>query len=217
MQTETNIDRASGTFANVCEGETASLRLGARARGFSLIELLVVAAIILIVAAFAVPNMVTTMDAYRLRSSMNSAMAMTQRARLAAIKQNQTQILQFTNGNQVVLYYKNATSASLALQPIWVGGTPPDAHFWMPTMFTIPGVPAGPTPLTGLIMWNSGVNPNSVNVPIQFNSRGMPVDPTGYLYYFRYTSSNRTRWTALSVSPAGRIESWFWNGNGWGN
>jgi prepilin-type N-terminal cleavage/methylation domain-containing protein len=216
VQTELNESRVSaGTHS---EADRVALRSCAEARGFSLIELLVVVAVILVVAAFAVPNMVSTLDAFRLRSSMNSAMSMTQRARLAAIKQNQTQELQFiVNGNQVVLYYKNANSANLGLKTTSTAGNPADAQFWMPTPFSIPGVPAGPTALTGLIMWNSNVNPNSVNVPMFFNSRGMPGDATGYLYYFTYKSANRTRWAAVSVSPAGRIQSWFWNGNGWGN
>src|SRR5436305_3440628 len=47
--------------------------------GFSLIELLVVMAIILIVAAFAVPSMKSTMDAYRLRTTLNSVSGLTQR------------------------------------------------------------------------------------------------------------------------------------------
>ena len=217
MRIGKNKPQAEAMVANAreCNG----VQVDDKARGFSLVELLVVMAIILIVAAFSVPTMVTTMDAYRLRNSLSSSVAMVQRARLQAIKTNQTQELQFiTSGNQVVLYYKSTNSNNLALQTQRVGNTAPDPQFWMPTTFSIPGAPtSGATPLKGLLMWNSNVNPGQTNVPMFFNSRGMPGDPTGYLYYFKYNSANRTRWAALSVSPAGRIESWFWNGNGWGN
>jgi len=36
------------------------------------------------------------------------------------------------------------------------------------------------------------------------------------VYYFKYTR-NGAHWTALSVSPASRIQNWFWNGTSWGN
>jgi len=38
----------------------------------------------------------------------------------------------------------------------------------------------------------------------------------GYVYYFKY-SSRSTRWTAVSVSPASRMQNWFLSGSSWGN
>src|SRR5260370_403405 len=103
------------------------------------------------------------------------------------------------------------------------------AQAWLPNQLSIPGAPAGvgaPTLLTGTIMWGTVLVPN-VNVDPYFNSRGLPCLPdpitgvcnptTGFVYYFRYDSSGRTRWTATSISPAGRIQSWDWNGASWGN
>jgi prepilin-type N-terminal cleavage/methylation domain-containing protein len=190
--------------------------------GFSLLELMIVMAIILVIAAFAVPNMITTMDAFRMRGTLTSASGMVQKSRMQATKANTTQQLHvIVNAGQVVLYYKDANSPNPGLQTT-------DAIFRMPSQFTIPagGAPAGPTPLTGLAMWGSNVNVTNINIDPYFNSRGMPCLPAaggtcsptnGFLYYFNYTNSGRVHWTALSVSPAGRIQNWFWNGTAWGN
>ncbi len=189
--------------------------------GFTLIELLIVAAIILVVAAFAIPNMMMTMDAYRVRGALSSASGMAQRARLQAIRRNTTQHMYFTtNTGKVVIYYKDSNAAVGTLQTT-------DGQFWMPGPFAIAGTPTGgPTLLTGTTMWGSSVTPNA-QVDMYFNSRGMPClaavaggvcSPTsGFVYYFSYQTGNRTRWSAISVSPAGRIQNWYWNSTSWGN
>jgi hypothetical protein len=57
-----------------------------------------------------------------------------------------------------------------------------------------------------------------------FNSRGLPclyssgTCPTNY-GFISYFKDNRIAgsggWAAISVSPAGRIKRWFWNGSEW--
>jgi prepilin-type N-terminal cleavage/methylation domain-containing protein len=56
--------------------------------GFSLIELLVVVMIMLIVAAFAIPNFLTAMHTYRLQGATRSLASLLQQSRLLAIKDN---------------------------------------------------------------------------------------------------------------------------------
>ena len=195
--------------------------------GFSMIELLVVLAIALIVSAFAIPTMVTTLDDFKLRGSMGNVANITQRCRTQAIRQDASQRLHFsTVGNRVVLFVTTSTDAAVA--PLTTDKQL-SAQVWMPMQMSIPGAPAGagaPTLLTGTIMWNTTLVPN-VNVDSYFNSRGIPCLPdpvtnvcnatTGFVYYFKYKGAGAARWTATSISPAGRIESWYWNGNAWGN
>jgi prepilin-type N-terminal cleavage/methylation domain-containing protein len=206
--------------SKTCDGLAAN-------SGFTLIELLVVLAIALVVAAFAVPTMVTTLDAFRMRGAMGSASGISQRCRTVAIKKDLSQRLHFaTVGGRVVLFVTDSADAAVAPLP---ADKQLSAQVWLPGQFSIPGAPAGvgaPTLLTGTIMWGTVLVPN-VNVDPYFNSRGLPCLPdpitgvcnatTGFVYYFKYTGSGSSKWTATSISPAGRIESWFWNGVGWGN
>ncbi len=193
--------------------------------GFSLIELLVVVAIVLVFAAFAIPTMTTTIDGIRLRGELGEASNIVQRCRVQAIKRDLSQRLHFsTVGNRVVLFVTDSADAAvapLATDPqLW-------AQFWLPSQFSIPGVPSGagaPSALTSSGMWGTTL-PLNVNVDPYFNSRGLPCllvggacnASGGFVYYYRYRNAGRTRWAATSISPAGRIQSWFWNGTAWGN
>jgi prepilin-type N-terminal cleavage/methylation domain-containing protein len=192
----------------------------AQIRGFSLIELLVVMAVMLIVAAFAVPSFTNTMDAYRVRSTLTSITGLTQRCRVQALKNNTSERMHFTNpGGKVVLYCK-AVSDVTPLQAT-------DPQIPWGNQFSIPGAPTGgPTLLTGTIMWGSANAVFTVDSDPYFNSRGLPCAAvgvgtacstiSGYVYYVKYKTQN-SRWAAISISPAGRMQSWFWNGTGWGN
>lgn len=192
--------------------------------GFSLIELLVVVAILLVVAAFAIPTITTTLDTFRIRGTLSSAANMALKGRFQAIKKDSCQRIHFsTVGNNVVLFVTDATDAAVAPA---ANDPALSAQLWLPHSFSIPGVPTGgPTQLTPLIMWGTNLAPN-INVDPYFNSRGLPCLPVaggpcnqtnGFVYYYRYRNGGTTRWAATSISPAGRIESWFWNGKAWGN
>jgi len=195
---------------------------GVRSSGFSLIELLVVMAVALIVAAFAVPSMTSTLDAYRVRGNLTSVSGLTQRCRIQALKKNTSErIYVQTNAGKVQLFCQDVVAATGVLQPT-------DPQITLVPQFSIPGTPTGgPTQLTGAVMWGSSTAQYLVDLDPFFNSRGLPCSAVGvgtacstvrgYVFYFRYTGGRNTRWTALSISPAGRIQNWFWNGTAWGN
>ncbi len=56
--------------------------------GFSLVEVMVVVAIMLVVSAFAIPNFLTAMHSYRLQGASHSLANLLQQSRLQAIKDN---------------------------------------------------------------------------------------------------------------------------------
>lgn len=220
-----SVRRARNTAKSAKSQDRRGLRLGVcSGSGFSLIELLVVVAIMLVVAAFAIPTLSKTMDAYRLHGTLNSAANLAQKCHMEAIKKNVSQRMHVsTVGNRVVLFVTDSNDAAAAPA---TNDAALSAQLWLPTQFSTPGVPTGgPTALTGTIMWGTALIPN-VNVDPYFNSRGLPCLPgangvctltSGFVYYFKYKNARSTRWSALSISPAGRIESWFWDGNAWGN
>lgn len=60
-----------------------------RQAGFSLVELLMVLSIVLVVAAIAIPNMLTTLESYRLDSAARMLSGRMTDARIQAVKLNQ--------------------------------------------------------------------------------------------------------------------------------
>jgi Tfp pilus assembly protein FimT len=191
-----------------------------------MVELLIVVAIVLVVAAFAIPTMVTAIDSYQLRGSLGTVGNLAQRCRMQAVRNNAAQRLFFTTqpSGQVALFVENASSTATA--PL-TG----DPQVWLPLNFTLAGAaPSGtgaPSAMTSSTMWGANVSSVNQGVDAYFNSRGLPClaasngvcnDTNGFVYYFNYSGTGgRPRWAAISISPAGRIQTWFWNGASWAN
>ena len=212
MPNEHRLERLNGRFMH---RNTRSARPSSA--GFSLVELMVVMAIALVVSAFAIPTLTTTMDGIRLRAALGSASNIAQRCRMQAVKRNSPQRLHFsTVGASVALYVTDSDPQ------LW-------AQYWLSSQFSIPGAPAGagaPPVLTNTQMWGTSTVNVNVNTDPYFNSRGIPCQPVvgagctnngGFVYYYRYRNAGHTRWAATSISPAGRIEGWIWNGTSWDN
>jgi len=198
--------------------------------GFSLVELLVVLAVMLILVAFAIPIASTTVDTFRLRGSLGSTSNLLQRCRMQAARQNVTQRMHFTTDaatNRVVAFVTPASDTNSSTTQL---KTDPNVveQYWFPSQFSLSGAPSGtPAALTGQAMWNTSITVTNVNRDLYFDSRGLPCDyntstsacpaTNGFVQYFNYTSGRGTRWAAVSLSPAGRIQSWFYDGGNWGN
>ena len=189
-----------------------------RESGFSLVELAVVVAILLIVAAMAIPAIRQTVATYQLDSSGRVVASMLQDAKMAAVKANEPYYAQY-----------DAPSPNLASAwpPAVVRGyasTDPTAAVSNNVSFQAANLPDH----TQLDTYLGGGNAASVTIepagtPIGFNGRGMPcVDPaggfvcvpldagTGQPVAFEWFMRNSMTqgWVAVTVSPTGRIKSW---------
>src|SRR5947209_17591745 len=81
-----------------------------RQRGFSLLELLIVVAIIVAVSAFAIPKFQDALADIRLRANANSLSSLLQQARMQAVKTN-TACTARSNGSIVSVF--NAAGAAV--------------------------------------------------------------------------------------------------------
>lgn len=181
-------------------------------RGTSLIEIAVVLTMGVALAVQAVPNMMNAVGNARLRGAAVSLSSLMQDGRLLAVKLNRAQTVRFAyvNGGANA-YVKTATATDTTLNSM-------DAQVQL-------GAPIlqASTPTAGIPALDSttlGFTPLTYPDLVSFNAQGMPckyVSGTctisGFAYYFN--DPHRNGWTAVSISPAGRVKQWFWNGSAW--
>jgi len=181
--------------------------------GFTLIEVSVVLMISLIVGMIAIPNMVAVISNARLHAGVTSMSGLLQSCRMAAVKQNQTLTTHFeTEGaSTLVGFVKKAADLPVRL------ATDLQAEWEAPVIImTTPTGVGAPSVISTAVL---GFTPETTEPT--FNTRGLPCRfvsgaclNNGFLYYFKDTSrAGGQGWAALSISPAGRIKKWFWNGS----
>ena len=164
-----------------------ALQAGNRRRGFSLLELIIVTAILLTISALAVPNIVNVVASVRMRASINTLSGLLQDCRMLAVKNNRLTSTHFTVlANGPLAYIKAAGAASTAVestdQQVMLG-----APVTKLTSLTGTGAPSLALDSTFL-----NFSPDYADDPT-FNSRGLPCFydsstgtclATGFVFYF---------------------------------
>jgi prepilin-type N-terminal cleavage/methylation domain-containing protein len=196
---------------------SATLSLRA-ASGFSLIELLIVLAIALVVSGFAIVNGASAVRGIRLNEATTDYSNLLQQARISAVKND--------------AYY------TVMIPP---SGDKAFVNVKDPATYA-PGDPVMTFP-SGVIPKSYASGPNADNLKSQFlptteswetvksstaeptfSPRGLPCNPSGgvclspaaptsYITFFQNTQSGK--WAAVTVSPAGRIRRWSYEGSSW--
>ena len=196
-----------------------SKRFAQLATGFSLLEMTVVVSILLVISAILAPTMMTVIANSRLRSGTTSLSGILQSCRMVAIKNNRTESVHYTViSHGPLAYIKDATVSSPTVSSsdsqVELG-----APVTLVSTLTGPGAPSvaldlsilGYTPLTGDASFNPRGSPCNY-------SGGTCTANVGFVYYLTDTRPlGKSGWAAVTISPAGRIQKWFWNGYAWAN
>lgn len=190
--------------------------------GFSLIELSIVLAIILVVAAITLPSLPTILESIKVRGAADELAGFYQEARMRAIQDD--------NYYEVIVA-GNPAGAFLDLGGNGVAAANPALQ--LPAAITLNnlGAPAG------LDQKKLGFTPLSTETSVMFdqdgtqrpglawNSRGLPCQrpgPTsvcqtgiGWVQYLQYQGGTGPVYAAVSVSPASKVKVWTYKGGAW--
>lgn len=189
-------------------------------RGFSLIELLVAGSIILILAALAIPSLLTHVYAIRIRYSATDLSGLLQNARMEAVRRNSFYSLQQTSQNNTAIEQvvdKNGNVVTTIAPAVMASNV---------NIFFGPGSGA---PAEGTLLTTLNFTPatGAAGLP-SFNSRGLPCVPVGAItcpllagqgFVFFLSRSSDTGgssgWSAVAVTPSGRCQVWAYDGTNW--
>lgn len=179
--------------------------------GFSLVELLVVVAIILILVAMVVPNIPLLISNYRMDAAGRSMASLIQVGRIRAVKTNQSNYVRFDLSQTPPVAYVTSDPAGAFTQ-----GDPS-----VPLSAGLSFQPTG-MPNHDQLDAYLGTAPQ-VGTSIGFNARGLPcvftstagvpckqvdtgLTAAGFEWFLN--GSTPAQWEAITVTPGGRIKTW---------
>ncbi len=198
-----------------------------------MIELLVVVAIILTVSAMAVPQILTQLDIYRLKSAASAVSGVLQNARMQAIKDNKYYSIR---GLTAPATLAQANTPGVFADSIGTGaafgsgnGVYDNGELSAALPNNVTFDTAGAHPAFNNALVGANFNPMPVGVLPSFNSRGLPCVPAGavctggalgggamFAYFLRQQGVSGVHWAAITVSAAGRVKTWSYTGTTWG-
>ena len=181
-------------------------------QGFSLVEMMIAIAVIMILGAITAPTLFNTISDISLRYSLSNFAGLLQSARIQAVRKNT-----FYSVDQITLaagdqgYYVDIPRSGVyaAGDPVMPLGRALTVH---------PGIGSGAPGEGGFIGGlNFVVNPGA-SAP-NFNARGLPCVAAGnacpqtpgqgfVVFLSRSTVTGNVRWGAVAINPSGRVQIW---------
>ena len=200
-----------------------------RNRGFSLIELVVVIAIILVISAVAIPNAIEGVYDLRLRSAGTSVAGLMQQARQMAIKDNTFYPIKFTTQGSTVLAYIDASPTTAArtssttpydstFPTVQLGGTIAKTFSNPDTSGTSTPWAFSPMPMALKPYWGPMGLPCAMSsgrcVTSVISGAGTAI--VGYQVILTDARSfGSPGFVSVTASPGGRVRVWHWSGGVW--
>ncbi len=186
------------------------------AKGFSLVELMIVVVAMSVATAMAVPMLLSARNGYQLRTATVDLTSPLQKSRMFCIQNNRAISVQtVAGGTQVYLDSNNNGAYDAGELMILLPAN---------TTQTNAGAPAIPAATLGFAA--------AQNPPARFDGRGLPClvnaagacsnwstasnAAVGFVYYLKQVS-NGTRWSAVSITPGGQVKTWSYSGGVWVN
>ena len=188
--------------------------------GFSLVELVLSLAVLLVLTSLAIPVIVRSLQSYQLNSSASQLAGLLKFAKFDAIRQNtkvSCQIAQ-SGGNWLVWVDSNGNFVADGAEPRMIfGGT-----------FTL--LPAGPVPSPNAILATLGPGTASLTTPwtvlsgtttsVTYDQRGVisfPGNATVYALYLGNPNDSSYGYRAIITLPSGAVQVWASSatGNWW--
>jgi prepilin-type N-terminal cleavage/methylation domain-containing protein len=189
-----------------------------KARGFSLLELMVVLAVVSILTAMAVPRLLSAVSDISLRYAASDFSGLIQSARIQAVRKNTFYTIVPGNlPSGTPAYYLDLPKAG-----VYTNGDPmlpisPGVTVW-------PGIGSG-APNEGAFIASLNFTVNPGGSPISFNARGLPcvaavnacpqTPGQGFVVFMsKATVMGGVPWAAVVINPSGHIQLWTSDANG---
>lgn len=183
-----------------------------RSKGFSLVELMIVMAIILIIAAIAFPKIQGSIEGLKLRATVTDINGLIQQLRIQSVRANKSYTMRTaaaTAGNGITLYIDTNNNNAM-------DANEPQVQLPIDTQLSNGGGAPAVLPPNVVIPPYIVGNPTTMS----FNERGLPCSnpPTcntiaPFLIYFQQTRPSGTPgWAAITITQAGRIKAYTYTG-----
>ena len=189
-----------------------------KGRGFSLIELVIVVAIIMILAAISVPRLLNTVSDINLRYVATNISGLLQSARMQAVRKNTFYTVQpttlSTGGTGYYSHLQGGTYVSG--DPVLPLGSQTTAYIGLGS-----GAPNESTFASGSSSGGLSFAPNAGSNAPSFNARGLPcigVPATGacplvpgqgfVIFLSKSSATGNVSWASVAITPSGHIQIW---------
>ena len=206
-----------------------------RSGGFSIIELLIVLFVVMVIAAIAIPNILSAVSNIRLRASAGDLAGLMQQARIMAAKNNATYTIRYgtRNGAQIAFVDLNNPPTGVWASTVTVNGVVTDEPLIEFSGTTVPasGAPSGSggQPSAYVLAGDTGSGSYDNAFTLGYTGRGLPCnyDATAspvtcstpaakyFVYYLTDTRVGGAGWAAVVVTKGGRAKIVTWNGSTW--
>ena len=192
-------------------------------RGFSLVEMVVVVAIVMIMAKFAIVVMTSAVANIKLHYAAINFSGLLQKARIEAVRKNTFYTVQQDTmpAGDIGYYVDLAQSAS----PSFASGDPV-VELGRVTVFA--GTGSGAPQETSFVSSRGFTINTGTSAIAAFNARGLPCianlsthlcpeAPGQGFVYFLSMGGTGTSWAAVVITPSGRVQTWSYDNSGSGS